>query len=105
MFDEVNRRRLPEIFRELRRFINQLLIMREGKFREPVDVRLPLGQFRGFGFRQTLHGDDGGSELLQISLRDDGIGIFQRNDFSLFGDAQTSAVRGVRLRAASSRQP
>ena len=46
-----------------------------------------------------MHRDDGRRELLQVALGDGGIGVFERDDFALLGDADAPIVRGVRLRA------
>ena len=62
MLDEVNRRGLPEVFRELRCAIDKLLVKVERRPREAVHVGFPNGELTAAGLPdgEALRGDDSG---------------------------------------------
>ena len=92
---QIDRGGLAEVVEEAGRLGDQLAIECAGRAGEFAERRLPAGQPVAVFFfrrRQTLRGDDRRGELFQIPHGHGGARVFERDDFSLFGDTNPAAV-------------
>ena len=100
VLDQIDGRRLAEVFHKFRRLINEFAVEIAAAGGELRGIAFPfrdLGRFDPAEVEQ-VRVEHRGDQLLEIPLGDGGVRVFQGNHFALFGDAQPPARRRERLR-------